>query len=148
MKKNLMKYYLLFIIATMVLQLNSQDRATFKIIVNKSNSVKSISSDELKKIFLKKETKWEDDTKIYPVDLNESSKTRENFAKEIHGKKVAAIKAYWQKQIFTGRGVPPPEKSSDKEVLEYVDKNEGAIGYISTKISLGKYDVKIISIKE
>ena len=132
----------------MILRLNGQNPEKFKIIVNKSNSVKSISSDDLKKIFLKKETMWADDTKIYPVDLNESSKTRENFTNEIHGKKVAAIKAYWQKQIFTGRGVPPPEKSSDKEVLEYVDKNEGAIGYVSINKSISKYNVKEIKVIE
>ena len=81
-------------ITIMIFQLHAQDQMTFKIILNKSNSVKSISSDELKKIFLKKETKWDDDTKIYPVDFNESSKTRINFTNEIHGKKVSAIKAY------------------------------------------------------
>ena len=86
--------------------------------------------------------------KYYPVDLNESSKTRENFTKEIHGKKVSAIKAYWQKQIFTGRGVPPPEKSSDKEVLEYVEKNEGAIGYISVRKSISNFDVKNVEVED
>ena len=147
MKKTI-KYFLLFLITIMILQLNGQNPETFKIIVNKSNSVKSISSNDLKKVFLKKETRWADDTKIYPVDLTESSKTRENFTKEIHEKKVSAIKAYWQKQIFTGRGVPPPEKLSEKEVLEYVEKNEGAIGYISTRKSISKFDVKEVKVTD
>lgn len=148
MKKKSIKYLLMLMIVLFVLQLNSQNQVSFKIIVNEVNSVKSISADYLKKIFLKKETKWQDDSKIYPVDLNETSNIRENFTEKIHGKRVSAIKAYWQKQIFTGRGVPPPEKSSEKEVLEYVEKNEGAIGYISINKSISKYDVKIIKIED
>ena len=136
----------LILILLFCLNLYGQENSKFKIIVNKDNPVESITLDELKRIFLKKQTKWENGDKIYPVDLNESSKTREYFTENIHGKRISSIKAYWQKQIFTGRGVPPPEKSSEKEVLEYVEKNEGAIGYIRSTKSTNKYDVKTISI--
>jgi hypothetical protein len=59
---------------------------------------------------------------------------------------VSSIKAYWQKQIFSGRGVPPEEKQSDEEVLEYVSKNVGAIGYISESTVRDAYDVKVLEI--
>jgi hypothetical protein len=59
---------------------------------------------------------------------------------------VSSIKAYWQKQIFSGRGVPPEEKESDEEVLEYVSKNVGAIGYISESAETSAYDVKVLEI--
>jgi hypothetical protein len=46
-------------------------------------------------------------------------------------KSVSSIKAYWQQQIFSGRDVPPPEKQSEAEVLEFVRSNATAIGYVS-----------------
>lgn len=146
MKTRKIRYLLVLLMTIIALQLNSQNQVSFKIVVNKTTSIESITIEDLKKIFLKKQTKWKNGEKIYPVDLNESSRTREHFTDEVHGKRISAVKAYWQKQIFTGRGVPPPEKSSDKEVLEYVEKNEGAIGYISSGKSIRKYEVKIISI--
>lgn len=103
----------------------------FKVIVNSDNQTKEIKKSHLDKIFLKKQSKWEDGTKIRPVNLSKESSVRESFSKEIHKKNVSAIGAFWQKQIFTGKGVPPVEKSNDKEVIKYVKSNPGAIGYVS-----------------
>jgi len=148
MKKLNKKYVILIIVLLIVFPLNSQDQDSFLIVVNKSNPVKTVDIEQIKKIFLKKMTKWEDGSKIYPVDLNETSSVRKKFTKTVHKKSVSAIKAYWQKQIFTGRGVPPPEKANDKELLEYVGKNEGSIGYVSKARSIEKYEVKQIRITE
>ena len=104
----------------------------FKVIVNTDNTVKEITKKQLDKIFLKKSTKWDDDTKIKPVNLDQESDVRESFSKDVHRKNVSAIKAYWQKQIFTGKGVPPVEKSNDEEIVEFIKSNPGAIGYVSS----------------
>ena len=55
-------------------------------------------------------------------------------------------KLFCQKKIFSGRGVPPPEKESDEEVLEYVSKNAGAIGYVAESTEINGYSVKLIEI--
>ena len=44
---------------------------------------------------------------------------------------VEAVKGYWQQRIFSGRDVPPPELETDDEVVRYVLKHEGAVGYVS-----------------
>jgi hypothetical protein len=49
---------------------------------------------------------------------------------------VAAIKAYWQQRIFSGRGVPPPELGTDAHVVAYVLKYDGAVGYVSAAAEL------------
>jgi ABC-type phosphate transport system substrate-binding protein len=74
----------------------------------------------------------------------DSSLTRANFSKSIHGKPVSSIKAYWQQRIFTGRGVPPVEKDNDREVLNYVKANPGAIGYVSNAAKVS--GVKVVNI--
>jgi ABC-type phosphate transport system substrate-binding protein len=117
---------------------------SYKVIVNEGNGVEKLSEEQISDMLLKKVTKWEDGQKIVPVDLEMGSELRETFSKDVHGKSVAAIKAYWQKKIFTGKGIPPVEKSGDQEVIEFVKNNSGAIGYISSRSSAS--GVKVIDI--
>ena len=51
----------------------SQNSKAYKIIVNNSNSIESITKKNVSKIFLKKTTIWDSDEKIYPVDLKTNS---------------------------------------------------------------------------
>jgi len=120
----------------------------YKIVVNKDNPVSSLSQKEISNLFLKKVTKWSNGLTVQPVDLVESSAIRENFSKEIHNRKVSSIKAYWQKQIFSGRKVPPAEKKSNREILTYVQNNPSAVGYVSTSTNVDQYQIKILKIKK
>jgi len=120
----------------------------YKIVVNKDNPVSSLSQKEISNLFLKKVTKWSNGLTVQPVDLVESSAIRENFSKEIHNRKVSSIKAYWQKQIFSGRKVPPAEKKSNREILTYVQNNPGAVGYVSASANVDQYQIKILKIKK
>jgi ABC-type phosphate transport system substrate-binding protein len=126
----------------------AKNKKGYKVVTGTSTNINSIGKDELSRIFLKKKHKWEDGIRIFPVDLVESRKERTEFSKDIHNKKVSSIKAYWQKQIFTGRGVPPPEKVSDSEVLDYIQQHEGAIGYISNSTSIENLKIKVITVTD
>ena len=105
--------------------------AAYKIIVNNSVPVSSLSKKAASDLFLKKTTKWENGSAVMPVDQLDSSTAREGFSKAVHGKTAAAVKSYWNQQIFSGREVPPVEKKSDAEVLAFVRSTAGAIGYVS-----------------
>ena len=120
---------------------------SFKLIVNKSNTVSSLTKGEISRIFLKKKTNWDNAHKILPADQKADSSVRESFSKAIHGKGIPAIKSYWQRMIFSGRAVPPPEKSSDKEVLTYVMENPDAIGYVSTSTKLDEAKIQQITVE-
>lgn len=121
--------------------LHAQD---YKVIVNSSNKVSSMTKTEVSKLFLKKNARWDNGKKVYPVDLVFNSNIRQAFSVEIHGKRVTAVKAYWQKMIFSGRAVPPPEKASDDEVIAYVRAKPDAIGYVSASAQTGA--VKVLRI--
>ncbi len=141
-----MKKFIFFIIVILTISSTDTLAQTYKVIVNKSNAVSSISQKELAMVFLKKRKSWEDGTTITPVDQNPSAKVRESFSIEVFKKKVAAIRSYWQKAMFSGMTAGPEEKDSDSEVIEYVKNNKGAIGYISANTPLN--GVKVISIGE
>jgi len=44
---------------------------------------------------------------------------------------VSKLKGHWSKLIFTGKGTPPKEVSTDAEVIELVAANPNIIGYIN-----------------
>ncbi len=142
------KLVILFISLTFVFLGGAWDvkDPSFHIIVNISNPVSSLTKSQISRFFLKKEPRWEKGDKVQPVDLTGESSIREDFSKTIHGRKISAIKAYWQKQIFSGRSVPPPEKIDNTEVFRYVKSHPGAIGYVSKAFSVD--GVKVLIMKE
>ncbi len=105
--------------------------AGYRVIAHPGAAVSTISKKDAAAIFLKKTVKWEDGTVITVIDQVEAAPVRTSFTTAIHGKSVAAIRSYWQQQIFSGRGVPPLEEKTDAAVLERVRSKVGAIGYIS-----------------
>lgn len=123
---------------------SAQETASFKIIVNPTNDISSMTKEQVSELFLKKITQWENGRKALPVDQVTSSPIREKFSKEIHDKSVTAINSYWRQKIFSGRDVPPPEKSSDADVLAYIAENADAVGYVSANAPIDK--VKVLKI--
>lgn len=119
--------------------------AGYKIIVNSANETSSFAKKELSQLFMKKTAKWGDGTPVVPVDQTEKSSARERFTQEVHGKSVAAVKSYWQQQIFSGRDVPPVEKGSDAQVVAFVKQNAGAIGYVGE--SADTAGVKVVGVQ-
>ena len=138
------KLLFLFLCAGFLLPAGRLHAQAFKVIVNTANPVSSLTKAEASKLFLKKNSKWDHGAQVQPVELPGSSSVRGRFTQDIHNKKPAAISAYWQKLIFSGRATPPPEKGSDAEVVAYVQANPGAIGYVSSGASVG--GVKVVEI--
>ena len=111
--------------------------AGYKLVVQSSNPVTSLSAAQVEKLFLKKVTRWDTGGEVQPVDLADDSSVRSAFSEDILGKDVPAVKSYWQRMIFSGRATPPPVLSSDAQVLEFVRSNRGAIGYVAAGTAVG-----------
>lgn len=118
---------------------------SIKVIIHLSNPVSILKKEEVSNFFLKKATLWETGRTVQPVDQNESSPARISFTEEIHGKELHSVVGYWKKQIFSGRDVPPVEKSSDREVIAFVRENPDAIGYVSEGAAVGD-GVKVVKV--
>lgn len=130
--------------STVVEALAAED---FKVVVHASNPISSLPLSQVSRIFLKKTTRWDDGTDIVPVDQTDRSEVRSAFSEAVHGRSVASIKSYWQRLIFSGRGIPPEELETDAEVLAFVARQPGAIGYVSASARLNS-SVKAISLDE
>jgi ABC-type phosphate transport system substrate-binding protein len=117
----------------------------YRIIVHPSNPASAVDRRTLQDAFLKKVKSWSSGEAIRPVDLEPSSPVRRRFSEEVIGRPVAAVRAYWQQSIFSGRNVPPPELDSDQDVVRYVLRNPGAVGYVSGAADLG--GAKLVSVR-
>jgi ABC-type phosphate transport system substrate-binding protein len=109
----------------------ASESSAYKIIVNPANPAGSLDRKFVEDAFLKKVTTWPDGSVIHPVDLPASSSVRRRFSEDVLERSVDAVRVYWQQRIFAGRDLPPPELENDAEVVKYVLKYDGAIGYVS-----------------
>jgi ABC-type phosphate transport system substrate-binding protein len=125
----------------------AQDVPTYQVVVNASNPVGELQRAEVSRWFLKQATKWPDGKVVVPLDQSSRSEVRAAFSAGIHKQSMQAIETYWQKQIFSGRTVPPFVKVGDAEVMSYVASNTNAIGYVSARATLAP-GVKAVKIKE
>jgi ABC-type phosphate transport system substrate-binding protein len=117
----------------------------YQLVVNASNPSTVLSRTQVSAMFLRKVTRWDHGGQVLPVDLSPNSPVREIFTKDVHAKTVAAVRGYWTQLVFSGRGVPLPEKSSDTAVIAFVRSNPGAVGYVSLKASVT--DVKVVRVE-
>lgn len=123
----------------------AEDAPQFQLIVHPSNPTASVDRRFVSEVFLKKRTRWSDDHAIRPVDLSPQSATRRRFSKDALKRSVEAVRSYWRRIVFSGRGVPPPELDADQDVVSYVRKHRGAIGYVSLGADVS--GVKVVSIQ-
>ena len=117
----------------------------YRVVVNPANPVTAVDRKFLADVFLKKITRWEGGDSARPVDLRPDAAARQQFSDEVLRRSVGAVKAYWQQLVFSGRDVPPPEVDTDEQVIRYVLRFTGGVGYVSGAANLDR--VKPISIK-
>lgn len=103
--------------------------AEVAVIVNSANS-SAISDTEISRLFLGKLKKYSAGDKAVPINQKFGSAIRKEFEKKVLKKSSTQVKAYWSKRVFSGKGKPPKELTSDKDILAQISANKNAIGYI------------------
>lgn len=105
-----------------------------KIIGNVSVRADSISPSEIKSVFLLQRRTLKDGSAVVPV-LEKSGAAHETFLRHYLDRGSEEIRTYYQGLVFTGKGSMPKELNSDAEVVAYVAKTKGTIGYVSGSAS-------------
>ncbi|HKN69432.1 MAG TPA: TonB family protein [Terriglobales bacterium] len=105
-----------------------------KVIANSSVKVDTISAAELKRVFLEERISLGDGTHVEPV-LEKDGPVHEAFLQEYLGISEDDLHMYYRALVFTGRGFTPKVLGSDAEVVAYVARTRGAIGYMSSAAS-------------
>ncbi len=116
---------------------SAQKPSEFVVIVNQQNSVGSVSREFLTDAFLKKASHWDGGEIIHPADQRPNASVRVAFSARVLLRTIGAVRSYWQQRIFSGGELPPPELDSDDDVVRYVTKYSGGVGYVSPSARLG-----------
>ena len=88
-----------------------------------------LSLQEVKAIYLG-ETRYLDSLKVQPVDQRDSNPIKRVFVEKVLTSTVQDYRSYWLKRVFREGVMPPVVKASDSEVLDVIQGNPGAVGYI------------------
>jgi len=105
-----------------------------KIVANPEVKVDSISTSELKSVFLAERQSLRDGSHAEPV-FQQGGPAHQAFLREYLGKSDGALQDYYGGLVFTGKASMPKSFRSDAEVVAYVARTRGAIGYVSPAAS-------------
>ena len=100
------------------------------VVVNQGNEIKSVTLQSLQDIYEGNKVSWSNNYKIFPVSMKTSLKVTQSFFEKALGKSPREMKRAWIRLTLSGEGAPPRVVGSEAEVLLYVAKNEGAIGFV------------------
>ena len=120
----------------------------FVVIVHPSVVGSKIRRADLADVFLRKTLRWSSGGGglAVPVDQSGTSPVRKAFSEAVVQQPVAQVMRYWQKQMFSSSALlPPPVKGSDADVIAFVAKTAGAVGYVSAGAALPP-DVKTLAL--
>lgn len=109
----------------------------FKVIVHPDNPVSDVDRALLRDAFLKRATEWSNGDTIRPIDLTRRFPVRDRFTRDVLKKTPSQLKSYWNQQIFSGKGVPPPEADAVADVIAYVLDHLGGVGYVPASADVG-----------
>jgi ABC-type phosphate transport system substrate-binding protein len=95
-----------------------------EVVVVMGASAAPLTKDQVANVYLGK------NADLKPVDLPESSGTRQEFYKKATDRDAAQVKAVWARLTFTGGGQPPKEMADAAAVKKAVSADPKAVGYI------------------
>ncbi len=100
------------------------------VIVNKENPVNSLTVDEVRRYFLLDSKNWPSGSKIKPVNLHKTSKTKNYFLSKILKMNLNDYDHFWLSMKQKSGETEPKTVKSNKFVLKIVGKDAKAIGYL------------------
>lgn len=119
---------LLFIFALRVDAILAAD--DYVVVINAKNSVQQVTAHQVKDFYYGRTAFWESGSKVRPALLDQKSPATLAFFGSLLNTEPGSFSAFWRRRLFSGRGVPPRQFSSERELLEFVSQTEGAIAVI------------------
>ena len=122
--------------------------ATIAVIVNNENTITALTVSEAKLYYLRKiKTRWPDINKnIRPVDHKASCAEQATFYSKVLGMSADEVETYFLTKQYQSAQKPQDKFSTDREIIEFVSQEIGAIGYVNiNSLSVtDKTNVKVV----
>ncbi|QDE31565.1 phosphate ABC transporter substrate-binding protein [Shewanella polaris] len=113
------------LLTVLAISLSAVVSANAAVVVIGNPAASDLSANDAKKAFLGK-----GDSSVVVYELEEGNPTRSEFHQAVTGKSDAQLKAFWSKQVFTGKGTPPATVTGASAMKSAIATNPNAIGYI------------------
>ena len=102
------------------------------VIIGHPTNTNSVSIEELQRLYTGKSSSFADGESVLPLNLSDANALRTRFDEKALGRSSSQIKAYWSKLVFTGKGTPPKEVTTEDEMIKLVSSNPSLLGYVSS----------------
>ncbi|NOU00177.1 MAG: phosphate ABC transporter substrate-binding protein [Gallionella sp.] len=126
-----MKVTILRFISAATLALLASQSAVAGDVVVIANAGTNLSAGEVRDVFLG-EKQFAGSIKLVPVD---NAAQQESFLAKMMQMSSAKYSGNWTKKAFRDGLAAPAMKSGDAEVIEFVKRTKGAVGYVSSSPS-------------
>jgi len=131
----LMSWRILFLSALVCLFTAKAAAAELVVITNPKTGVTSLTREEVVNIFLGRFRQFPSGLSAQPADLPAVQPEKALFYRLLVNKDLAEINSYWARLIFSGRTVPPRQALNNEDLLSFIGRTPGAIGYVEkTKV--------------
>ncbi len=127
-----------------VLSVGTVTAAELVIIGNPDLPGPRLDAKDLERIYLGKQTRWENDEAIIPVMLKKGP-VHDAFVEDFLGRSVHRFVTYWRQMVFTGKGIPPRGFANEQELVTFVAETPGALGYISAETAVAGVKVLLVN---
>ena len=116
------------------------------IVANNSVQSQSLNPSQLRSIFSMRQSTWPDGQPIRVYVFARDSIAHEQFCKQILRMFPYQVERIWNKLTYSGLGELPTRVSSESEMLNKVESEPGAIGYMLTSgESQRMHQIKVIT---
>ncbi|MFT5590874.1 MAG: hypothetical protein ACI9ZF_003069 [Bradyrhizobium sp.] len=103
-------------------------------IVSARSPLIELSKNQIANLFLGNASMLVLGEPLIPIDMAVGTPLRDEFYISYGAKTPAQIRTHWSKLIFTGRGQPPKEATSSRELKKMIADNPHTIGYLDLKM--------------
>ncbi len=124
-----------------------------EIIANSNLFQEKISIREVRSIFSLKLRQWRTGERVIVVSYSDESGDAEKAQHEEFCKNVLKIFPHqlqlaWDRLTYSGIGIPPKKVDSKEQMIEFISKTKGAIGYVDGEsVDIDSIDgVKVIEV--
>ncbi len=104
------------------------------IVAHPDVKVSALSKEDAKNILLGTKSRWDDGTPIRLAVLK-SGPSHEAAIQAYTSRSTDQFEKFWKKQVFTGKGIAPDSFDSEADLVAFVARTPGAVGYVGAAAS-------------
>ena len=128
MKRDVVRLFFLCFLFFSALQ--SKDLFAADLVVHRALHQQEITRHVARLIFTMRLLRWSDGTPVTVFVLDDTDSLHRQFTKQVLDLYPRQLRRVWDRNLFSGSGAVPVTVDSVDEMIRWVDKTPGAIGYL------------------